>query len=72
MAANNGSIILEGDSGVGKEMFAQAIHNASPRKNAAFVAINCAALPETLLESELFGYTEGSFTGAKRRKNWTF
>lgn len=66
MAANNGSIILEGDSGVGKEMFAQAIHNASPRKNAAFVAINCAALPETLLESELFGYTEGSFTGAKK------
>ncbi|WP_373080411.1 sigma-54 interaction domain-containing protein [Fusobacterium varium] len=66
MAANNCSIILEGDSGVGKEMFAQAIHNASPRRDSAFVAINCAALPETLLESELFGYTEGSFTGAKK------
>ncbi|MDU1909781.1 sigma-54 interaction domain-containing protein [Fusobacterium sp.] len=66
MAANNCSIILEGDSGAGKEMFAQAIHNASPRRDSAFVAINCAALPETLLESELFGYTEGSFTGAKK------
>lgn len=61
------SVLIFGPSGVGKELFAQGIHNASQRKNSPFVAINCAALPETLIESELFGYVEGSFTGAGRK-----
>ncbi|ATW26122.1 sigma-54 interaction domain-containing protein [Candidatus Formimonas warabiya] len=60
------TILLEGASGTGKELLAQAIHLASPRKNAPFVAINFAALPDNLVESELFGYEEGSFTGAKK------
>jgi PAS domain S-box-containing protein len=61
------SVLIFGPSGVGKELFAQGIHNASTRKNSPFVAINCAALPETLIESELFGYVEGSFTGAAKK-----
>jgi len=66
-AAYDASVLIFGPSGVGKELFAQSIHRASPRRNAPFVAINCAALPETLIESELFGYVEGSFTGAVRK-----
>jgi PAS domain S-box-containing protein len=66
-AAVDTSVLIIGPSGVGKELFAQSIHNGSARKNSPFVAINCAALPETLIESELFGYVEGSFTGATKK-----
>jgi len=60
------TILLRGESGTGKELFAHAIHHASSRRNKPFVRVNCAAIPESLIESELFGYSEGSFSGAKR------
>lgn len=60
------TILLRGESGTGKEIFANAIHNASPRRNEKFVKLNCSSIPEELLESELFGYKEGAFTGAQR------
>jgi DNA-binding NtrC family response regulator len=67
-AVTDATVLLEGGSGTGKELFARAVHALSPRSNGPFVAINCAAIPGTLLEAELFGYERGAFTGAVQRK----
>lgn len=68
VALNNSSVLLLGETGTGKELFAQSIHNASRFSNGPFIAVNCAAIPSTLIESILFGTSEGAFTGAKNTK----
>ncbi|MBE2295031.1 MAG: sigma 54-interacting transcriptional regulator [Phycisphaerales bacterium] len=67
IAAVDASVLISGESGTGKELFAQSVHNTSKRRKGPFVAVNCAALPPNLLESELFGYVEGAFTGATKK-----
>jgi len=71
-AATDTTVLLEGESGTGKELFARTLHALSPRADGPFVAINCAAIPETLLETELFGHEKGAFTGAANRKPGKF
>jgi transcriptional regulator with PAS, ATPase and Fis domain len=71
-APTSASLLINGESGTGKELVAQTIHQLSPRNAAPFIAINCAAIPETLLESEIFGHEKGAFTGASERRQGCF
>jgi PAS domain S-box-containing protein len=72
IAESDSTVLIEGETGTGKELVARGLHNLSPRKKEAFVAINCGALPDNLLESELFGYVAGAFTDAKKAKKGRF
>jgi transcriptional regulator with PAS, ATPase and Fis domain len=72
IAESESTALIEGESGTGKELFARALHNLSPRKDGPFISINCGALPDNLLESELFGYVAGAFTDAKKDKEGRF